>query len=139
MNDINWLDPIQIPLANKFIREHGFRGRVRSDDQCMVMRNQKEGIIAMAVLRRVGDDQLLTAVSVASAYQGQGLVKQLLSKMTEGFVTNTFTFSLNYLVQLYTQHGFQVVSVDSLPNDIKGRFEAYKQQGRQITPMLFTD
>ena len=138
VNDINWLEPMQIPLANKFIRQHGFRGRVRSDDQCIVMRNQKEGIIALAVLRSFGEQDFLTAVSVAPDYQGQGLAKQLLSNMSSRFATNTYTFSLNHLVELYAYYGFQMVTEDDLPDEIRSRFVAYRKQGRQITAMVYS-
>jgi len=134
---VRWLDPIQYPLANKFIRQHGFRGRVRSNDQCMVMRNQTEGIIALAFLRPMQQSLLLTAVAVAPDYQGQGLVKQLLGAMCYAFTEQTYTFSLNDLTSLYQQHGFSVVEEAKLPEDVSSRLRAYRDQGRLITPMIY--
>ena len=132
-----WLEPIQYPLANKFIREHGFRGRIRSDDECMVMRNKQNEIIAVAALRPINNEKLLTAVAVAPKFQGQGVVKQLLRDMSQSFSDQTYTFSLVHLVGLYERSGFVVVTEEQITPEMSSRLQAYRKQGRQITPMRY--
>ena len=132
-----WLAAIQIPLANKFISRCNFRGRIRSHDQCIVMRNQPADIIAVAALRPVDGYQLLTAVAVDPNYQGQGCAKQLLSDMRKRFDDSTYTFSLDYLQDLYQQLGFHSILPTDLPEDLRQRFHAYEKQGRRMIPMVF--
>ncbi|WHI52426.1 hypothetical protein P3339_06490 [Microbulbifer sp. MLAF003] len=36
-----WLSDIEIPLANKFYRMHGFRGKARRYEDCAVVRDEK--------------------------------------------------------------------------------------------------
>lgn len=130
-----WLTPIQIPLANKFISRCNFRGRIRSHDQCIVMRNQPADIIAVAALRQINGYQLLTAVAVDPDYQGRGYAKQLLLDMSSRFSNDTYTFSLEYLQDLYQQIGFHSILTADLPNDLRSRFLAYEKQGRRMIAM----
>ena len=132
-----WLAAIQIPLANKFISRCHFRGRIRSHDQCIVLRNQLADIIAVAALRPIEGYQLLTAVAVDPAYQGRGCAKQLLRDMTVRFDESTYTFSLDYLQALYQQLGFRRILKTDLPDALRSRFHAYEKQGREMSPMAY--
>ena len=132
-----WLSPIQIPLATKFVRSHQFRGRIRSHDQCIVLRNQQADIVGIAALRAIGDYHLLTAVAIVEEYRGQGLARKLLYDMNDKFSQDTFTFSLCHLQGLYSSVGFIVVSEQKLPSELNDRFTAYQDQGRDIIPMVY--
>ena len=131
-----WLEEQKYPLVNKFYSEHRLRGKVRGGDQCAVVRMNVE-IIGSAVLRRLDDCTLLTAMAIAPMHQRRGLGSELLDFMRMRFNEHTFSFPYEYLEPFYSQSGFEVCSKDQSPSAIFSRFEAYKAQGRSILMMRY--
>ena len=132
-----WLEPICYPLANKFIQRHNFKGRVRGNDDCLVVKTQTKEIIALVLLRPIASYQLLTGMCVAPAYQREGIGTQLLTDLREKLTVNTYTFNLKHLTLFYQKHGFKLVSPDNLPAEIFSRYQAYLNQGRDIDVMKY--
>ena len=128
-----WLSDAEMPLANKFYRNHNFRGKARRHEPCAVIRGPQTGIIACGCLRNLTDSQLLVGVAVAPDFQGKGVARRLLTFMREAFDEKTFTFPYSNLVSFYESLGFTGVSIDGLPSAITDRFLTYQKQGRDIS------
>ena len=132
-----WLSDVEIPLANKFYRNHNFRGKARRHDPCMVVRNASKQIIACGSLRKLTDSQLLTGVAVTEEYRGKGIARLLLNHMKEANDHSTFTFPYRHLVPFYQSLGYAEVMESGLPSAIIDRYHTYQRQGRDIVLMHY--
>lgn len=132
-----WLSDMEMPLANKFYRNHNFRGKARRHDPCMVIRYGHNQIIACGSLRKLTDSQLLAGVAVAEDYRGRGVARLLLEHMAEAYDGSTFTFPYQHLVLFYESLGYAEVPEAGLPSAIIDRFHTYQKQGRDIVLMHF--
>jgi N-acetylglutamate synthase-like GNAT family acetyltransferase len=133
----HWLDKLQYPLANKFYRAEGERGKVRGDDRCAVIKSATGVIWAALCLRRVGDASLLMSMAVGQKHRGNGYARRLLRESTAQLDDKTYTFSYANLVGFYASEGFCEVSVEQLPDILRQRFISYQDQGRNIVAMRY--
>jgi GNAT superfamily N-acetyltransferase len=139
----HWLTGLEIPLANKFYRMHGFRGKARRNESCGIVMDDQAKIIACAYLRRYtfADcsqvNQLLAGVAVARAYQGQGVARYLLQQLSCQFDRETYAFPFKELVAFYQSLGFQLVGADLANRGFLALYQSYIKQGRNIALMKF--
>ncbi|WP_240914255.1 GNAT family N-acetyltransferase [Microbulbifer harenosus] len=134
---VQWLSDAEMPLANKFYREHKFRGKAKRHDPCAVVRDAKNSIIACGCLRQLTDSQLLAGVAVAPDWQGRGVARLLLNGMAEKFDAQTFTFPYRHLMPFYASLGFIESPLEGQPSAIVDRFHTYEKQGRDIVLMRY--
>jgi N-acetylglutamate synthase-like GNAT family acetyltransferase len=138
MPDIDYqpLPAIKLPLANKFYREVNARGKARGGDVIWVARDiSTSAIVAVARLAPVKNDRLLTGVYVAAQYRQQGIASQLINSLIHQ-QPNCYTFALTHLTEFYLRLGFTLVDDGDLPCELAQRFNAYRQQGRNILAMI---
>ena len=132
---LHWLSDVEMPLANKFYRQHGFRGKAKRHEHCAVIKDPKAGIIACAYLRDYDTFRLLAGVAVASDYQGQGVASHLVAMMIERFDQHTYTFPYQYLQAWYASLGFVDVGAEPLAPEVERLLHTYRDQGRAISAM----
>jgi GNAT superfamily N-acetyltransferase len=131
----HWLNEEQIPLANKFYRAHGFRGKARGNESCAVIRLANNDVIACAYLRQFDNFKLLSGVAVAAEFQGQGVARLLLTKMAKQFNIEVYTFPYQQLIAFYQSIGFVVKP--KAPVEVLEVFNSYQKQGRKIELMVY--
>ena len=73
--NIQWLSDVEIPLANKFYRKHGFRGKAKRHESCAIVKNKDKQIVACGYLRDYNTFKLLSGVGVDRVFQGQGVAQ----------------------------------------------------------------
>ncbi|USD20434.1 GNAT family N-acetyltransferase [Microbulbifer variabilis] len=132
---VQWLADIEIPLANKFYRMHGFRGKAKRHEDCAVVRNERGEVIGCGYLRRYESFKLLAGVAVAPEYQGRGVARLLLALLAKRFDRNTYTFPYIHLESFYLSLGFEVVEAELLPTPVAELYSSYLNQGRSISAM----
>lgn len=132
-----WLEPQQNPLVKPFYKRFMAYSRPNKADKIAILRDeQSHHIIACARLRPIGQYWLLTGMLVHPEYRGQQLGPLLLQHMQCKMLAQpTFTFALTPLTDFYSQQDFVVIN--DAPNDIQQRFESYKNQGKDLTLMMF--
>ncbi|WP_019531368.1 GNAT family N-acetyltransferase [Dasania marina] len=131
------LTAVQTPLANKFYRKYGFRGKAKRHEPCVVVRDEHNAIIACAYLRNYKTINLLAGVAVAPAYQGQGVARLLLNQLVGYFDQRTYTFPYQHLQSLYASLGFALVAPDQQAETVSDIYYRYREQGRPIVMMLY--
>ncbi|MFT5452193.1 MAG: N-acetylglutamate synthase-like GNAT family acetyltransferase [Enterobacterales bacterium] len=135
--NIQWLSDVEIPLANKFYRKHGFRGKAKRYGSCAVVKDNDKQIIACAYLRNYNTFNLLSGVAVDSAVQRQGIARLLLEFMTQRFDQLTFTFPYENLLPFYASIGFEIVAIEQVETSVSELYGSYVKQGRTIKLMKF--
>lgn len=131
------LTALETPLANKFYRSYGFRGKAKRHELCVVVRNEQSAIIACAYLRDYKTFKLLAGVAVAPAYQGRGVAWLLLQQMAQDFDQYTYTYPFEYLQPLYASLGFVAVVADQQAEAVSAVYQRYREQGRAIVIMRY--
>jgi len=137
--NIQWLSELEIPLANKFYRKHGFRGKAKRHQSCAVVKDNDKQILACGYLRDYNNFKLLSGVAVDSIFQGQGVARLLLEFMTQRFDPLTYTFPYEQLIPFYASIGFQVVSLEQVEASVNELYSTYVKQGRLIGLMQYTN
>ena len=135
--NISWLSDVEIPLANKFYRKHGFRGKAKRHESCAVVKNNDKQIIACGYLRDYNIFKLLSGVAVDSAVQRQGVARLLLEFMAQRFDHLTYTFPYEHLAPFYASIGSQAVSIEQVDTSVDELYSRYLKQGRKIELMRY--
>jgi N-acetylglutamate synthase-like GNAT family acetyltransferase len=135
--NIQWLSDVEIPLANKFYRKHGFRGKAKRHESCAVVKGSNQQVIACGYLRDYNIFKLLSGVAVDSLFQKQGIARLLVGFMNPQFDQRTYTFPYEYLMPFYASSGFQTVSIDQVETSVHELYSTYVKQGRRIKLMQY--
>jgi GNAT superfamily N-acetyltransferase len=130
------LTALETPLANKFYRKHGFRGKARRGEVCAVVRDERQDVIACGYLRDYQTFKLLAGVAVAPAYQGQGVARLLLQHLTAYFDQHTHTFPYEHLQPFYLSLGFELILPEP-QTTVAALYDNYRKQGRAIVVMQY--
>jgi len=131
--NIERLEPIAIPLVNKFYQTHNARGRANKQDQVWVVRD-KQIIAACRVQNRSGA-LFLSTLFVEASYRSRGIAKQLILKALSEQAQPVYTFAYCHLEKFY--HSINFTGTQSLPEQLQSMFNAYQQQGRNILAMKY--
>lgn len=137
---VQWLSDVEVPLANKFYREHRFRGSAKRHERCAVVRDirdERRTIIACGYVRSYNGFELLSGVAVSPDHQRKGVGRLLLQQLSEVFAVHTYTFAYEHLQPFYTSLGFRVCDPENQPSSVGGVYQRYRDQGREITMMVY--
>ena len=141
------LTAIKLPLVNKFYKQVKARGKASGGDIVWVARdvalcsissyNTSAPIIAAARLTptKLNEYWLLSGVYVAQSHRNQGIASQLITHLVAQQAC-CYTFALTQLSDFYQRLGFVEVAVGDLPCELAQKFDAYRQQGRNIIAMI---
>lgn len=125
------LDPIKLPLINKFYRQYGARGKAKSNEQLWVVKSGAQ-IVAGARIGDISGCDFLTGVLVAPEYQGKGIATKLIQALLHGRDKPLYSFPYCHLMAMYQKLGFKALPIERLPKPLLMRFERYQKQGRNI-------
>ncbi|CAH0532357.1 hypothetical protein VST7929_00181 [Vibrio stylophorae] len=127
------LDPIRFPLAQRFYKTHYPAGKANKQETIWVL--ERQGVILGAVrFKLIGNEQLLTGMAIDSHKRGQGLGNLLLKGCLSHIQsTPCYCFAYAHLEGFYQQHGFETIEPQTLPNELRMRFERYSQTKNLIT------
>lgn len=147
---VHWLSNVEMLLANKFYREHGFRGKAKRHEYCAVVRDERRAIAACGYVRDYKEFRLLAGVAVDPAHQGRGVARLLLETLSESFDIHTYTFPYTHLMTFYTSLGFKPCEVEvevdeadlaegGAPSSVSNLYQGYRDQGRDIRMMVYVE
>ncbi|WP_298772635.1 GNAT family N-acetyltransferase [uncultured Shewanella sp.] len=132
-----WLTDLEIPLANKFYRTHGFRGKAKRFEHCAVVRFEQSELVACGYIRGCGNYRLLSGVAVAPAHQNMGVARRLLKLLSQKFDEKTYVFPYAYLHAFYESLGFYIVNSNDVTCEVQQRYLRFRDQGRNIIIMAY--
>ena len=135
--NIQWLSDVEMPLANKFYRKHGFRGKAKRHESCAVVKDYDKQIVACGYLRDYNIFKLLSGIAVDRVVQGQCVARLLLEFMTPRFDRLTYTFPYEHLMPFYASIGFQTVNIEQVETSVNELYCSYVKQGRRIELMKY--
>ncbi|WP_425608982.1 GNAT family N-acetyltransferase [Vibrio brasiliensis] len=130
------LDSILIPVVSRLYKSYYPSGKAKKCELIWVgyIENQ---IASVVRLRHIERYRLLTGMLVVPEYRGKGLGHQLMAYCTEKVLSDRdYCFAYQYLEAFYSQHGFQPVAPEQLPNSLKNLFERYSQT-KKLVPMQY--
>lgn len=124
------LPALQMPLLNKFYKQH--RSRVRSSDEhAWVARRQC--ILAALKLSPVADGHWLTGLFTDPAVRNQGVAGRLVKEALDANPGPVWLFCEPALTAFYARLGFEPCG--QLPPELSGRLSRY-QRSRPLVALV---
>lgn len=134
---ITKVESLWFPLVKKFYQAHYPNGKPNKSDPMWAIK-QGATIIAVARLRQFDDVQLLTGVVTHPDYRQQGFATQLLQSMSpELAMKPCYCFNHQALCVLYRAIGFEPTVSQSLPAELRSRYERYRLKQPHLIAMHF--
>ncbi|MCG3866290.1 MULTISPECIES: GNAT family N-acetyltransferase [unclassified Photobacterium] len=131
------LDPIRLPLVNKIYKSFYPSGKAKRDEIIWVAESN-HSIIASVRFKTIDNMQLLTGMLVAPEYRLQGIAYKLIEACRSQINRQTcYCFAFQELEVFYQKSGFQTIDSETLPNNIKQRFQRYANSGKNLIPMVY--
>jgi GNAT superfamily N-acetyltransferase len=128
---IERLPALQMPLLNKFYKQH--RSRMRgSDEHAWVARRQH--IVAALKLSPVAQGHWLTGLFTDPAQRAQGVASRLVKSVLEAYPGPVWLFCEPALTDFYLRLGF--VRCQSLPEPLGDRLQRY-QHSRRLLALVY--
>ncbi|CAM3858160.1 N-acetylglutamate synthase [Vibrio aerogenes CECT 7868] len=132
------LDPIKIPLIQRFYKQHYPSGKAKKDEQVIIAKDNQHQICAAVRFRHISNYQLLTGMTVATEKRQQGIGHQLLTFCEQRILhEQVYCFALAHLKDFYTTHHFRYQEPDTLPEAIRTLYFRYTRQGKVLIPMRY--
>ncbi|MRI34856.1 hypothetical protein EOPP23_17910 [Endozoicomonas sp. OPT23] len=131
------LDSVQFPLANRFFKANGHKGKARSDERVLILRDNGNIVAALrACPKKQG--YLLRSVWVAINRRGEGLGSLLTEKALKRLNSDCWCYPYPHLQSFYENTGFSLQETDQVPEDIAVPFENYRNKGESFLLMAFS-
>ncbi|SHO58029.1 GNAT family N-acetyltransferase [Vibrio quintilis] len=132
------LDPIKIPLIQRFYKQHYPAGKAKKDELVIIAKDSQHHICAAVRFRNISPYQLLTGMTVATEKRQQGVAHQLLTFCEQQILNEqVYCFALPYLEDFYRAHHFRSQKADELPGLVHTLYQRYTRQGKQLVPMKY--
>lgn len=134
---VSCLDPIQLPLVNKFYKSCGDSAKAGRGDIVYVVRRAQTIVAAVRSQQRAPGSYFLRSMCVAPQLRRQGLGHLLLSGMRDFLDTiHCYCYPFDHLDGFYGLAGFCVVDPDTQPDYISEPLLRYRRQGRKLLLMV---
>jgi N-acetylglutamate synthase-like GNAT family acetyltransferase len=117
------LEKIKYPYLNQFYKQVYKKGVAHRDEIAFILKDK--GIICSAKLKPLSDHFLLTGVACDPIYAGKGYTSLLIKKILLLYPQPVYCFPYAHLTLFYQRLGFQIVSIDKVPEVIAKRFLIY--------------
>ncbi|WP_062269649.1 GNAT family N-acetyltransferase [Endozoicomonas arenosclerae] len=131
------LQPVAFPLANRFFKENGHKGKARSNERVFILRDGKPIVAALRATPKA-DGYLLRSVWVQIGRRSEGLGSQLVKTTLEQLSPSPcWCYPYNHLEAFYAHLGFQKTSPDEAPSEISGPYLSYLNKGESFLLMAY--
>ncbi|UZE95969.1 GNAT family N-acetyltransferase [Alkalimarinus alittae] len=141
------LMPIAYPLANRFYKQAGEKGKTQSTDSVYVARLGAKIIAAVrlcpVLVRSQGGGSvsqnrlLLRSLAVLPEHRRTGVGRRFMEYVVEQIdAYECWCYPFSWLEQFYSQTDFRLISPEDTPAFIRVPFENYSRQGRDILIMV---
>ena len=141
------LNPVAYPLANRFYKQAGEKGKTQGSDDVYVARLDSQIIAAVRLcpLRQnihssresQLDSLLLRSLAVLPEYRRTGVGTQFMDYVAAQLSgQECWCYPFSWLKIFYAQTGFEVIAPENAPEHIRVPFENYSRQGRDILIMF---
>lgn len=148
MYRVELLDPVQLPLVNKFYRHCRYSAKAGRGERVFVVRGPdatgQAAIVAALRLQEKPDGwYFLRSMCVDPSMRGcgdGGIGSQLLQGVS-GFLQNhpTYCFPFDHLQHFYARAGFVLAPPEKMPDFAVAELQRYQHQGRKIILMAYND
>lgn len=148
MHRVELLQPIQLPLVNKFYRHCHYSAKAGRGEQVFVVRGPdsegREDIVAAVRLQqRAKGWYFLRSMCVQPELRGGGEkgLGSLLLQGLSGFLQQhpTYCFPFDHLQHFYARAGFVSANADAMPEFALAQLMRYQRQGRKIILMSYNN
>ena len=131
------LDPIQLPLVNKFYKRCGDSAKAGRGDLVFVVRQGQAIVAAVRLQERAPASYFLRSMCVAPELRRQGVGRLLLSGMTDFLDSvHCYCYPFSHLENFYGLAGFRLAEGEGQPDYIREPLQRYRQQGRKLLLMV---
>ncbi|WP_250656365.1 GNAT family N-acetyltransferase [Alkalimarinus coralli] len=140
------LAPVAYPLVNRFYKQAREKGKTQGSDEVYVARVESEIIAAVRIcpVHEGGQSTgttpkklLLRSLAVLPDYRRTGVGSQFMDYVvTQLGARECWCYPFSWLQGFYEQSGFEFVAPEYAPESIRGPFENYRRQGRDILIMV---
>jgi len=138
--EVEALAPERFPLANRFYKQCRFSAKCQRSDKVWVIRGEQRQVVAAVRLVPRGDDAwLLRSLCVAPTLRG-GAIGSALLEGIRPFLEQVrcYCYPFAYLQRFYERAGFVELAAEDAPADIRGPWEKYNRQGRDLLIMAYS-
>ena len=134
---IERLQPLQLPLVNRFYRDCRYSARAGRGEAVYVARAEGRIIAAVRLVPKPDNHCFLRSFCVAPSWRRQAVGRRLLQALVpvlEG--RRCYCFPFTHLQEFYRSAGFIAVAAQTQPDFIADPYHRYCRQGRDILLML---
>ncbi|MCW8996810.1 MAG: GNAT family N-acetyltransferase [Psychromonas sp.] len=128
------LERVKFPLVNQFYKRVYKKGQARKAEAVFILKNTE--IICAAKLKGVDGQLLLSGVACEPKQRGQGYASLLIKKVLLLQKQPVYCFPYTHLLHFYTQLGFIEIDLESVPDIISKKFNAYSKN-RKLLLMVY--
>lgn len=132
---IEELSPEMFPLANRFFKENGHKGKARSHERVFVWRENGKIIAALRACPKA-NGYLLRSVWVSIALRRTGLGSQLMQESLKRLSPSPcWCYPYSHLEAFYQRLGFHTMEANSVPEEIASPWLNYQSRGEDFLLM----
>ncbi|MGI9283067.1 MAG: GNAT family N-acetyltransferase [Endozoicomonas sp.] len=133
------LTPVAFPLANRFFKENGHKGKARSNERVFILQVDRSIVAALRATPKA-NGYLLRSVWVHREKRSKGLGSQLMQTVLATLSpAPCWCYPYDHLTGFYEKLGFQKVSPDQVPSEIGKPYLNYLERGESFLLMSFPE
>jgi len=130
------LEPIQLPLVNRFYKDCRYSAKANRSDEVYVLRHDRKIVAALRLSLKLEQHLFLRSMCVHPEYQRNGLGAALLKALGPVLAQQpVYCFPFTHLEGFYGNAGFERKSPESVASFIRDPWASYCRQGRDIIIM----
>lgn len=138
--EASFLEPVQLPLVNRFYKSIRYSASAGRGERVMVVR---DGAVIVGAVRMqpkelagMGPAWFLRSMAVSPEYRRKGVGTLMLGQLLLAFPRDTvWCYPFSHLQGFYRLGGFKSLLAEDAPPEIRQPYERYCRQGRDILIM----
>jgi len=132
------LEPIQLPLVNRFYKQCRYSAKANRSDEVYVLRLQGQIVAALRLSSKPEQHLFLRSMCVHPEHRRKGLGAALLKALGPVLAAQpVYCFPFSHLEVFYENAGFKRQVPESVASFIHDPWASYCRQGRDIIIMTF--
>jgi len=130
------LEPIQLPLVNRFYKDCRYSAKATRSDEVYVLRQGGKIVAALRLSSKPEHNLFLRSMCVHPEYRRRGLGAELLTALGPVLTLQpVYCFPFSHLEAFYSNAGFERQMPESVASFIRDPWASYCRQGRDIIIM----